>query len=148
VKYQYLLTLIALTALAGCQTADQHMNQVQHGMTGEALSVGTVQREIQVGMTNADVIAVLGAPNIVTTDDQRREVWVYDKIATDQAYSHSSGGLSTLFLGLGSRGGAFGGLGANQGAGARSTSQRTLTVIIKFDREQRVRDFAYHQSKF
>ena len=31
---------------------------------------------------------------------------------------------------------------------ASSTSQRTLTVIIKFDEEKKVRDFAYHTSRF
>jgi hypothetical protein len=29
-----------------------------------------------------------------------------------------------------------------------TTSQRTLTVIIKFDEHDRVRDFAYHTSRF
>jgi hypothetical protein len=33
-------------------------------------------------------------------------------------------------------------------AGASSTTQKTLTVIIKFDKSGRVRDFAYHTSKF
>ena len=33
-------------------------------------------------------------------------------------------------------------------AGAASTTQKTLTVIIKFDQDKKVRDFAYHASKF
>lgn len=144
-----LLTLLAFPlALAGCQMASQHMADVQAGMTGENLSVGTVQREISVGMSSAQVVEVLGAPNIVTTDEKRREVWVYDKIATDRAYSTSSGGISTLFLGIGSGFGGLGGVGASGSSGAASTSQRTLTIIIKFDTANRVRDFAYHQSKF
>lgn len=134
--------------LSGCQSAGQHMTDVQAGMTGQNLSVGAVQREIRVGMTNAEVAEVLGSPNIVTTDEQRREVWVYDKIATDRAYSSSTGGVSALFLGFGSQAGGLGSAGASRGAGASSTSQRTLTVIIKFDENGRVRDFAYHQSKF
>src|SRR5690606_32275921 len=113
-----------------------------------ALTVGSVQREIRIGMINSDVVQVLGAPNIVTTDDQRREVWVYDRIATDHAYSSSSGGISALVLGFGSGGGGLGGAGVNSATGASSTSQRTITVIIKFDANNRVRDFAYHQSKF
>ena len=44
--------------------------------------------------------------------------------------------------------GAGGGGTYERGAGAASTSQRTLTIIIKFDRDQRVRDFAYHTSRF
>jgi outer membrane protein assembly factor BamE (lipoprotein component of BamABCDE complex) len=124
------------------------MTDVQSGMTGQNLSVGKVQREIRVGMTGATVAEVLGSPNIVTTDEQRREVWIYDKIATDRAYSASSGGVSALFLGFGTGFGGLGGAGTSSSAGAASTSQRTLTVIIKFDANGRVRDFAYHQSKF
>lgn len=144
------LLLLALGAvpLTGCQMASQHMADVQAGMTGENLSVGKVQREISVGMSSAQVVEVLGAPNIVTTDEQRREVWVYDKIATDRAYSASSGGIATLFLGAGSGFGGLGGGGFSGSSGAASTSQRTLTIIIKFDNAGRVRDFAYHQSKF
>lgn len=138
----------AAVVLAGCQTAVQHSADVQAASTGQSLTVGTVQREIQVGMSNAAVIDVLGSPNIVTSDDQRREVWVYDRIATDHVYSTSSGGISALVLGFGSQGGGLGGAGFNRNAGAASTSQRALTVIIKFDSENRVRDFAYHQSKF
>lgn len=134
--------------LVGCQTAGQHMADVQSGMTGQNLSVGKVQREIRIGMTSAEVAETLGSPNIVTTDEQRREVWIYDKIATDRAYSASSGGVSALFLGGGGGVGGLGAAGASSGAGASSTSQRTLTVIIKFGSDQRVRDFAYHQSKF
>lgn len=133
--------------ITGCQTAAEHRQAVRDD-SGDRLTVGKVQREIRVGMTSADVISTLGSPNIVTTDDQRREVWVYDKISTDRAYSSSSGGVNILILGIGGAGGGLGGAGATGSSGASSTSQRTLTVIIKFDSESRVRDFAYHTSSF
>ena len=42
-----------------------------------------------------------------------------------------------------------GGVGlVSQSAGASSRSQRTLTVVIKFDGDRRVRDFAYHTARF
>lgn len=136
-----------LPALFGCQTAADHRAAVAN-QEGTNLTVGTVQREIKVGMTSADVVQVLGSPNMVSTDDQRREVWVYDKIATDRVYSNSSGGINSLILGVG--GSVLGGLGggASSSAGASSTSQRTLTIIIKFDAQSKVRDFAYHTTKF
>ena len=138
---------LVLVMLAGCQTAAQHRSAVQNE-EGDRVTVGKVQREIRVGMSSADVIRVLGSPNIVTTDDQRRESWIYDKVATDKAYSTSSGGISALILGVG--GGVLGHLtpGVTNSAGASSTSQRTLTIIIKFDANATVRDFAYHASKF
>ncbi len=146
------LPVLAMLALSGCMSAAQHATQVQEGLQGDRLTVGTVQREIRVGMSSAEVAQVLGSPNIVTTDEQRREVWIYDKIATDKVYSTSSGGISTLVLGGALVGGGLvGGAAApyyGASAGAASTSQRTLTVIIKFDEEHKVRDFAYHTSRF
>lgn len=139
--------LVLTAATAGCMSASEHRAQVED-TSGDRLTVGTVQKEIRVGMSGAEVAAVLGSPNIVSTDEERREVWIYDKIATDTAYSSSSGGINTLILGGGgSVGGAVGG-NAGQSAGAASTSQRTLTVIIKFDADKKVRDFAYHTSRF
>ena len=125
----------AVFALTGCMSADEHAADVQRNGVDQ-LTVGTVQREIHVGMSGAEVAAVLGSPNVVTTDEERREVWIYDKIATDEARSTSSGGVWMLILGV------------NRSASASSTSQRTLTVIVKYDHEGRVRDFAYHTSRF
>jgi outer membrane protein assembly factor BamE (lipoprotein component of BamABCDE complex) len=137
--------LIAL--VTGCQSAAVHKQQVQDD-SGDRMTVGKVQREIQTGMSGAEVAQVLGSPNIVSTDEERREVWIYDKIATDRAYSESKGGVMALILGWG--GSAAGAASGNvsSSAGASSTSQRTLTVIIKFDRDGKVRDFSYHTSRF
>jgi len=144
------LSLIG-AALAGCQTAGEHAAAVRQAQD-DRLTVGTVQREIRVGMTSAEVVQVLGAPNMVTTDEQRRENWVYDRISTESAYSTSSGGVNALILGGGLIGaglaGGAGGAGYSSSAGARSTSQRTLTIIIKYDGESRVRDFSYRSSSF
>lgn len=145
------LAVLAALTLPGCMTVGQHRAAVQEDPS-ERLTVGTVQRKIQVGMPASEVATVLGSPNIVTTDEKRREVWIYDKIATERAYSTSEGGISTLILGgalVGS--GLIGGAVVphySQSAGAQSTSQRTLTVIIKFDEQLKVRDFAYHTSRF
>ncbi|MBI1274004.1 MAG: hypothetical protein GC131_07970 [Alphaproteobacteria bacterium] len=149
-KHRFLAIMLSI-ALSACTTAQEHRAAVANNDT-DRLTVGTVQREISVGMSSSDVVTVLGSPNMVTTDDQRRETWVYDKISTEKAYSASSGGVNTLFLGGGLAGGALlgGGLGGNYGstAGATSTSQRTLTIIIKFDNQSKVRDFAYRSSSF
>lgn len=138
-------------ALTGCMTAAEHRAAVQDE-SSERLTVGTVQRKIQIGMPASDVAAAMGSPNIVTTDEQRREVWIYDKIATERVYSTSEGGVSTLILGGVVAGAGLIGAGVaphySQSAGAASTTQRTLTVIIKFDEEKKVRDFAYHSSRF
>jgi outer membrane protein assembly factor BamE (lipoprotein component of BamABCDE complex) len=138
--------MVAALLAWGCMSAGEHRAAVQG--EGEQLTVGKVQREIRVGMPGSEVVRVLGTPNIVTTDEERREVWVYDRVATETVYSESRGGVLALVL-LGG-----GGIGAGaapaygSSAGARSSTQRTLTVVVKFDAERRVRDFAYHASQF
>jgi outer membrane protein assembly factor BamE (lipoprotein component of BamABCDE complex) len=126
---------MALLALAGCSMNLQTVTQPSE--IGERrLTVGTVQREIHKGMAAAAVAEALGAPNIVTTDEQGREVWIYDRIATERVYMDESGHAGLVLMGY-----------ARQG-GAATLSQRTLTVIVKFDGEKRVREYAYHASRF
>ncbi len=142
------IALLALTTLLfGCTSAGQHREAVQDPV-GDELTVGTVQKEIRVGMSGGEVAGVLGSPNIVSTDENRREVWIYDKVSTDFAYSNSSGGISSLILGWGGSAAGLGGGSYNSNAGASSKTQKTLTIIIKFDNDGLVRDFAYNTSKF
>ncbi len=106
------------------------------GQGADKLTVGKVQGEIKVGMPASDVAAVLGSPNIVTTDEERREVWIYDKISTERTDARSSA-YGTLII-----------LGGSKRTSSSSTVQRTLTIIIKFDKENKVRDFAYNYTQF
>jgi hypothetical protein len=99
-------------------------------------------------MSGSEVMTALGSPNVVTTDEAGREVWVYDKFATDVVTSESGWAIFGIGGGGGSGGGGGGGLGARGSSGAASSSQRTLTVVIKFDESKKVRDFAYHASRF
>lgn len=129
------IVFLSVVFLAGCASAARHRNLAQDD-SGDRITVGKVQREIKVGMSSAQVAEILGSPNIVSTDEERREVWVYDKVASDVSYSRSEAGMSLIL---------FGGADAS---GAASSSQRTLTIIIKFDNAGKVRDFSYHSSKF
>ncbi|WP_043833563.1 hypothetical protein [Muricoccus aerilatus] len=129
--------LLAAGLLAGCATAGDHAAQVgAGGVSNDRLALGTVQREIRVGMTTAEVVAVLGAPNMVTTDEQRRENWVYDRVSSETVYSSGAAGANVLLLG------------AVASSGATRRSQRTLTIIIRYDGVGRVRDFSYRSSSF
>jgi outer membrane protein assembly factor BamE (lipoprotein component of BamABCDE complex) len=133
-KIKYLALILISLFLVGCKTASEHRRDIRDD-TGDKVTVGKVQAEIKKGMSGAEVIAILGSPNIVTTDEEIRENWVYDKFATEGVYSTSTGGLSILFLG-------------ERPVGAVSKTQRTLTIVIKFDKSKKVRDFAYHSSSF
>lgn len=126
VKKVLILLCTTLPLLTGCPSAvDRNLNE-------EKITVAKAQREIKIGMTSSDVIEVLGSPNMVTTDDQRRETWVYDRVSTN--VSASSSGVWLLFVGSESA--------------SRSQNQRTLTIIVKFDEAGKVRDFAYRTASF
>lgn len=137
------LTALAGLSLIGC-SAQQHAADVRAADETSRLTVGTVQRDIGLGMPAAEVAGVLGTPNIVTTDDQRSETWIYDKISSDVTYSRSNGSVVGLIFGGSASGAGVGSV----SSGSTSKTQRTLTVIIKFDEENRVRDFSYHSSQF
>ena len=126
----HLACLLALTALLAACAAQQQ------GPREQELTVGVVQKEIRVGMAQADVAQALGSPNIVTKDSEGREAWIYDKMATEATTSSSGAGASILILSFSSS------------AATSRTTQRTLTVIIKFDENHRVATFTYHASKF
>ncbi|EAI7252226.1 outer membrane protein assembly factor BamE [Campylobacter lari] len=100
------------------------------------ITVAKAQKDIKIGMSSSEIIEIMGSPNIISTDEQRREVWVYDKISTQRAYQNSSGGISIILAGV------------TGNSGSNVSMQRTLTVIIKFDNNQKVRDVAYHTSNF
>jgi len=137
------VALLATILAAGC-SATHHATDVRAADDADRVTVGTVQREIIIGMSAADVAGVLGSPNIVTTDDQHQETWIYDKISSEVTYSRSSGTIVGLLFGSSGGGAGIG----TVNAGATATSQRTLTVIIKFDDVNNVRDFSYHTSRF
>ncbi len=145
------LFLIFSVLLAGCMTSAQHQQNLSSTQEKE-MTVGIVKKEIRVGMSQADVAASLGSPNIVSKDSDSKEVWIYDKIATEASYSREAGGVSgaggaagttgtTLLLGF-----ISGGYGKS--SGVMSTTQKTLTVIIRFDKSEKVESFSYHASKF
>jgi outer membrane protein assembly factor BamE (lipoprotein component of BamABCDE complex) len=125
----------AVTALSGCMSAADHSAAV-HSNRGQDLTVGVVQKEIRRGMSQSDVAVALGSPNIVTREDNGNETWIYDKIATEASQSSDSGGWWVILAGYDKR------------AGASATTQKTLTVVVKFDGDRRVSNFTYHSTKF
>ena len=111
--------------------------------TGSDLTVATVQRHIYLGMSGAEVATVLGSPNIVTTDQFRNETWIYDRFSSERVQTDGPDPLALLqsLIDAGS---------ISEPARIQSErkNQKTLTVIIKFDADARVSDFAYHTSRF
>ncbi|MCC2640121.1 MAG: uncharacterized protein K0S45_534 [Nitrospira sp.] len=124
-----LIGLCVVIGWAGCGSKQAEIQE-------DRLTVGRVQGEVKVGMSAAQVAELLGSPNIVTTDDKRREVWIYDKVSTDRVDTASSSYAGLIILGT------------NSSDRSSSQRQRTLTIIIKYDEEKKVRDFAYNATQF
>ena len=128
-----LLTIGACALATGC--SNPGLPSDADGRS-QALTAGVVQREIRTGMTGGEVASVLGSPNIVTSGPENTEVWVYDRTFSQVDTAGASTGVWFV-------------IGATeQGSSSRRSSQTTLTVVVKFDASRRVRDVAYHQSKF
>jgi len=124
------LASLVFAAIPGCRHPAPPAGQADN------LTVGKVQGEIKIGMDAASVAQILGSPNIITTDDQRREVWIYDKVSSERVDTSNSFGGTIIILG--------GQTSQNQS----SKTQKTLTIIIKYDEDKKVRDFAYNYSQF
>ncbi len=158
-RHQKQLSILPIClVLAGCMTAAQHQKQL--GSTADSkLTLGVVQKEIKVGMDQAAVATALGSPNIVTGGTGNVEVWIYDKVASESTYSSDNGGLSSNVSGdivlpgqnsfqpSGSAAGTLAGT-YSKYAGASSSSQRTLTVVIKFTASKAVESVSYNSTRF
>lgn len=147
--------LSAVLALAGCMSAAKHSQQLGSAQD-RALTLGVVQKQIKVGMSQADVAAALGSPNIVTGDGQNHETWIYDKVASEASFSQDSGYVSGNasgngnFSGFPDSGAVSGSVGGSysRSAGAASLTQRTLTVVIKFTATNTVESVSYNSTRF
>jgi len=132
-KLPHLFSIITSSILfVGCLNP-RDVHESVRGDDKSTISVGVAQKNIKVGMSSAAVAEVLGSPNIVSTDEEGRQVWIYDRVTTSVRATTASGPLTLIV------GGA---------AGASERSQSTLTIIVKFDKAEKVRDLAYHTSKF
>jgi len=138
--------LLFILMLASCARNDLHSEQ-QRNMT-----VGVVQKEIRVGMDSPSVLAALGSPNMVRRSAEGVETWVYDKVASEASYKNSNSNIAGSVSAAGVPGDVLvlGNVGAGRSGskGASATTQRTLTVIIKFDAADKVESFSYHTSTF
>lgn len=146
--------LLLFVFICGCMTAADE--EMQRASKEQEMTLGLAQKEIRVGMSQADVATALGSPNIVSKDSGGKESWIYDKIATQVTYSQDKRGVQGGAIGTGitGLGGWLLGMGATGGAqyskttGGVTQTQKTLTIVIKFDENSLVENLSYHTSKF
>ena len=123
------------------------------------LTVGIVQKYVHAGMTQDEVALQLGSPNIVTQDANGKETWIYDKMSssiTDRNKNESAIENATAIRDSWHALGTFLTLGlVNRGIKPELkdvsqvvSSQNTLTIVIKFNKNNCVESYSYHSSKF
>jgi hypothetical protein len=134
-------TAMALAlAIPAHGTCAEEANSLTHGMVQMTLVVGAT--------TQAEILETFGAPNITTVDGTGAEMWVYDRHATVTSNNESGFSIGMLAGGGGGGVGGGGGLGFGKSKSKGVQQSRSMTLIIKFDRQRRVSDFRSRSSSF
>jgi outer membrane protein assembly factor BamE (lipoprotein component of BamABCDE complex) len=129
------LILISFTLLAGCSTNSGPLVSIpSRSMETQRLAVGAAQM-LKVGSTSERVIELLGSPNVVTNNEDGLETWVYDKVSKETEVVRTSDG-GWLFTPK------------QQQSVVSVVGERTLIVVIKFDKGQRVSNVRYRQTSY
>ena len=141
------------------------------------LTPGKVQQNVSKGMSSTEVIKALGSPNIITKDKTGKTSWVYDKVSTYHSKTNGglnyvrmnendfvvTGGIlgaagavaagiaeSNFLLGVGATVAAIGAItyASTKDDYEYKTEQKTLTIVLDFDENQRLENFSYMYSSF
>lgn len=127
-----MLSLIVALAMSACAQPPQPVTE-----RNSALTHGNVQTKIEIGQTTqADILEAFGAPNITTIDGTGQEVWSYQRAATVEQDSSNYNYWTVILAGSGQQASGF------------ERTQRTVTLIIKFDDSAVVSDFRSRSSQF
>jgi len=141
-KFAFALVVATLIAPAHAREkqSKDSVNTLTHGMVQMTLNVGQT--------TQAEILENFGGPNVTSIDGTGQEMWVYDRHAT--VTSDSSSGFSIgMLVGAGGSDVAGGaGLGFGKKKSKSSQSSRSMTLIIKFDKNKVVSDFKSRSSSF
>jgi hypothetical protein len=138
------LGVVLVVAVAGVATAG---GQEKAGASRE-FTLGLVQKALEPGLSQADVAERLGSPNIVTREADGREAWVYDRVSSEVELSGASVGIGGLGSGVGSTFWGLLGVRAGKRSEKATSSQKTLTVVIRFSAAGGVESFTWHVSRF
>jgi hypothetical protein len=123
---------ILLSALTACATPPEPAAPPPNTLTH-----GNVQLTLKAGeTTQAAVLEAFGAPNVTTIDASGQEVWTYQRHATVSQRS-SNRNYWTVVL-----------LGGSANADGFEQTQRTMTLLVRFDANKIVSDFRSRAAEF
>jgi len=120
-RYSVVILIVLVCHLSACAPlATIPARQIET----QKVTLGNVQRSVKPGASSAEVIAALGSPNIVSSNKDGTETWVYDKISAESEYA--AGFASAVAV----------------------TSTRTLMVVIKYARSGLIETVDYRQTSY
>lgn len=122
-KKTFLLLTVIPFLVMGCQYNPLATIPARKQET-QKITLGSVQSQVKNGVSSADVINALGSPNIVTTNPDNTETWVYDKILSETEVTSGSFGA------------------------VKTQTSKTLLVTIKFNKQNKVEDVKYRQTSY
>lgn len=118
--------IVSSFLLFSCASHEQPVQK--SNLTFSNVKKGIVKRKT----TQAEIINMLGSPNLTTRNQKGEEVWTYSRQSTD---SESGGSFFGVLLAGGNK--AF-----------SSTSSATFDLIITFNSQDIVEDYSVVQSQF
>ena len=140
--FKFLTAIFLLVFLSHCE------KEVRHSPDNiNKLTLGKVQQTLKKGMSQGEIVVALGSPNMVTSDANGLETWVYDKLSTEVNSNSQKKSFNLLGGVIGSKIGAGATGGSSSKNSNTSSSQKTLTVVLKFI-EKKLETYTYNASSF
>lgn len=140
--FKFLTATFLLLFLSHCE------KEVRHSPDNiNKLTLGKVQQTLKKGMSQGEIVVALGSPNMVTSDANGLETWVYDKLSTEVNSNSQKKSFNLLGGVIGSKIGAGATGGSSSKNSNTSSSQKTLTVVLKFI-EKKLEIYTYNASSF
>ena len=123
--YKKVFFIIIACIISGCYTNPAPLALIPaRKIETIKITLANVQKSVKVGTSSSAVIEALSSPNIITSNPDGSETWVYDKISSESEFAT--------------------GLNSNVSA----SSSRTLIVVVKFDISNKVESVQYRQTSY
>ena len=128
--------IIIMFALIGCLLI-QGCSSTPKDEKNSPFTTGNVQLSLKQGVTTqAEVLEKFGSHNMAVVDSSGDDVWTYQKYAT---VTQSSGQSGYFWLVI---------VGGSAGTSGLEQTQKTMTLIIKFDKDRKIKEFKSMSSNF
>jgi outer membrane protein assembly factor BamE (lipoprotein component of BamABCDE complex) len=126
--------ILFVLSLGGCATEVKMPLLEEKVVEVERVSVASAQK-LKVGDSSAEVVKVLGSPNMLAKSKNGNESWVYDRVSEQYEMVQSSSDSSFIFN--------------RQSQQKKSASSvKTFIVVVDFDSKGLVSSISYRFTQF